>query len=300
MTYFPTSTTSTAPSCPPGSSVDPANPSNASTTMQGGQAVFENDSYRITMGDNNTVHIKNKETGETYEAWGDPHMKIDGQHAFDFWGTTTFKLEDGTKVTIETTPWAQDPSMTLSSRVTITNGDYGVQISGIDTNQTGDLKIHQAEGWGKTLDWAVNDGNRLSENAHGSGFVARDHNGSVRPVDQQYINQTDLLKGGGADRPQGGAADRLQAQFKDAFRLLGGLVSISFAGLFLGALAGRQQGGSQGNEGGGRTEPFPRPADGHGRGHGGQREPAPQTAAAASHALLDTLRFHLTLARAVG
>ena len=113
------------------------NPTNARTSMQGGKAVFENDNYTITMGDDNSVFIRNKATGETYEAWGDPHMNIDGRHEWDFWGTTTLQLEDGTKVTIETTPWEQNTSMTLSSRVTITNGDYGVQVSGIDTGAPG-------------------------------------------------------------------------------------------------------------------------------------------------------------------
>lgn len=231
-----TTTSISAGGCLPPNAPDRSNPTNANTTMQGGQAVFENDNYRITMGDNNTVTIHNKETGETYQAWGDPHMNVDGKHAFDFWGTTTFKLEDGTKVTIETTPWKNDPSQTLSSKVTITNGDYGVQVTGVDTNQVGDLKIKEAEGWGQTLDWAVNDGNRLHENPAGQGFVAIDGNGNIRKVDQQYINETDLMKGG---------ADKLTGQFKDAFKLLGSLVSISFVGQFLDALTGGGNGGGR-------------------------------------------------------
>jgi len=229
---------------------DPANPTNASTTMQGGRAVFENDNYRITAGDNNEVNITNKHTGETYQIWGDPHVNVDGQHAFDFWGTTTFKLEDGTNVTIQTTPWANNPNATLASKVTITNGDYGVQISGVDTNKTGDLKIDEAKGWGQTLDWAVDDGNVLQENPAGKGFVAVDDNGIVRKVDQQYINQTDLTKGG---------ADKLQNQFKDAFRALGGLLSISFVGVFLGALVkvAEQMGSGEGA----RHRAAPRPQD---------------------------------------
>lgn len=226
-------TTITAGGCLPPTAPDRSNPTNADTTMQGGQAVFENDNYRITMGDNNTVTINNKNTGETYQAWGDPHMNIDGQHAFDFWGTTTLKLDDGTKVTIETTPWANDPSMTLSSKVTITNGDYGVQVSGIDTNQVGDLKIEEAEGWGQTLDWAVGDGNRIHENPNGKGFLAVDGNGDIRAVDQQYINQTDLMNN---------PAAKLADQYKEAFRILGSLVSISFAGQFLDAIGGNDRG----------------------------------------------------------
>lgn len=236
MTTTYTATLSATTTSLPPSGVDRSNPTNASTSMQGGQAVFENDNYRITAGDNNTVTIHNKNTGETYQAWGDPHMKVDGKQAFDFWGTTTLKLEDGTKVTIETTPWANNPNMTLSSKVTITNGDYGVQISGIDTNRVGDLKIQEAEGWGQTLDWVVDDGNRIHENPAGQGFVAIDGNGNIRKVDQNYINQTDLMKGG---------ADRLTDQFKDAFRALTGLASIHFVGAFLDALNGGGQGGGR-------------------------------------------------------
>ena len=207
---------------------DPSNPSNASTTMVGGKVCFENDNYRITMGDNNEVLIHNKNTGEEYKAWGDPHMMVDGKQAFDFWGTTTLSLDDGTKVTIETTPWAKNPDMTLSSKVTITNGDYGVQVSGIDTNCVGDLKFQEAKGWGGLLDAVVADGNTLHENPCGSGFLGIDRCGNLRRVDQDYIDQTDLKKGGA-----------LQSRFEEAFAKMAGLLAVTFVGSFLGALAGR-------------------------------------------------------------
>ncbi|MBW8829743.1 MAG: DUF1521 domain-containing protein [Burkholderiales bacterium] len=216
--------------------VDPLNPSHARTAMHWGKAVFENMTYRITMGDDNTISIKNRHTRENYQAWGDPHMNVDGQHAFDFWGTTTLKLEDGTKLTIETTPSANNPNVTLSSKVTITNGDYGVQISGIDTDKTGTLKINEAKGWGKVLDCAVDDGTVLQRNATCKSFVAVDDSGLVRNVDQTYINETAPFKGG---------ADKLQNQFKDAFRVLGGLLSIRFAGVFLGTLANANRNSSE-------------------------------------------------------
>jgi len=226
--------------CQPPRCADPSNPTNASTSMQGGKAVFENDNYRITADDNNTVNIFNKKTGETYEAWGDPHMNIDGKHEFDFWGTTTLQLEDGTKVTINTTPFKDNPNMTLSSKVTITNGDYGVQISGVDSNTTGDLKIDEAKGWGRTLDAVVSDGNTLQENPAGKGFVAVDDCGRVRKVDQQYINETDLKKGGA-----------MVDKHKDAFRQLSSLISIFFQGGFC-------------------HGSFPKPPEhDHGGGHGG-------------------------------
>ncbi len=261
--------------CPP-PECDPGNPTNAKTTMEGGKAVFENDNYRITAGDDNNVLIHNKCTGETYEAWGDPHMKIDGEQAFDFWGTTTLNLDDGTKVTIETTPFGSNPDMTLASRVTITNGDYGVRISGVDTNQTGDLRIDEAEGWGEVLDAVTRDGNRLYENSNGAGFVGFDRDGCLRKVDQAFIDKTDLLKGGrepapGAATPtwdiglvpvfnpqflldtfgQGGnqarGADddhdpRLAQRAAQAFDALSSLIGMSFLGSFLGGFMQGLQG----------------------------------------------------------
>jgi Domain of Unknown Function (DUF1521) len=203
---------------------DPANPTNASTSMQGGKVAFENDNYRITMGDDNTVDVYNKNTGENYLAWGDPHMNIDGQHTFDFWGTTTLSLDDGTKLTIETTPWVHNPEMTLSSKVTITSGDYAVQISGIDSNQVGDLKFEEGKGWGRIADLLVADGNVLYENPFGKGFLGLD-GGQLQKVDQNYINKTDLSK-----------SANLQARAADAFAQMAGLLSVGFAGSFLGAL----------------------------------------------------------------
>ena len=224
-----------APTPPRCDHTDSSNPTNARTSMQGGEAVFENDNYRITADDNNTVTINNKHTGETYQAWGDPHMKIDGKDTFDFWGKTSFKLEDGTKVTIDTTPDKNNPGATLSSKVTITNGDYGVQISGVDSNKHGDLKIDEAKGYGRVLDAVVSDGNVLHENPAGKGFVAIDKHGDIRAVDQNYINQTDLKKGGA-----------LQNQFQDAFSRLGSLLSIAFEGMFLGNHCRQEGGGAEG------------------------------------------------------
>jgi hypothetical protein len=217
--------------------VDTSNPTHASTSMVGGKAVFENDNYRITAGDNNEVRIFNKKTGEDYKIWGDPHVNIDGQHAFDFWGTTTFALEDGTKVTIETTPWNGNSSMTLASTVNITNGDYGVQITGVDTNKVGDLKINEAAGWGEVLDWTHDDGNVLQENPAGKGFLAVDAQGTIHKVDQAYINKTDLKLNAAATKPQEPAFQPAAEFARNLFAMFSGLLSASFSGAFLSALA---------------------------------------------------------------
>lgn len=207
----------------------PAVQSAASTQRTAdGRVQFENENYRITAGDNDEVIVFNKGTGENYRIWGDPHVEIDGKHAFDFWGQTTFQLDDGTKVTIETTPWAQGgDGATVASVVTITDGDYGVQISGVDSNTHGDLSFQQFAGGGRALDAAVRDGNVLLENENGSGFIAVDRNGNIQNVDQAFILATDELKNGGPD---------FLAHFAEIFSFFTGLMAISFnGGLALGS-----------------------------------------------------------------
>jgi uncharacterized Zn-binding protein involved in type VI secretion len=197
-----------------------SNPTHASTVMEAGKVKFENDNYRITAGDNDDVTIFDKHTGETTNVAGDPHVAINGKHAFDFWGTTTFALKDGTKVTIETTPYAKNPAATLSSKVTITNGEYGVQITGVDSNKHGDLKFEEGKGWGKAIDAVVDDGNIIYAK-QGGGYEGVDNAGHVRNVDQNFINETDLTKGGAFKAHMGGFFDKLSS-----------LLSIALSGLY--------------------------------------------------------------------
>jgi hypothetical protein len=221
---FPTVSNNQNIACP--SHCHPAqqsNPTNACTSIQGGEAVFENKNYRITANDDNTVNIYDKKTGDTTKISGDPHVDVNGEHAFDFWGKTTFDLKDGTKVTIDTTPATGNPEATLASKVTITNGDYGVRISGIDSNTKGDLKVDEAAGFGQELDAVTTDGNVIQQNPEGKGYLAVDENGKIQKVDQTYINKTDSVKTGHLE-------DKYQAameKFKD-------LVGIAFQGVFVG------------------------------------------------------------------
>jgi hypothetical protein len=202
-----------------------APPVDAPTTQRtaDGSVRFENANYRITVGDNNEVLIHNKNTGETYRVWGDPHVEIDGQHAFDFWGQTTFVLDDGTKVTIGTTPWeGGDNGATVASEVTISDGDYTVEINGVDTNTKGDLGFREYHGVAaKLAELAERDGNTVYENENGKGFFVVDDNGNIRNVDQAFIDATDEVKQGGQDF--------LQA-YAEMLQMFSGLLSIVFSG----------------------------------------------------------------------
>lgn len=119
------------------------------------------------------IRIVNKSNGEVTRVWGDPHIdwNRDGRTDADFWTKTTFVLEDGTKVTIDTEPWKGQASMYVASEVTVTRGEQAIRISGLSQNQLGDLSITQHAAGGALIDWAVTDGFVVHENRHGEGWI---------------------------------------------------------------------------------------------------------------------------------
>lgn len=128
------------------------------------------DGYSMQLNENNSeITITNAATGETTQIWGDPHVNVNGEHAFDFWGTTTFTLENGTKITIDTEQYAKNPDAYLASKVTITKGDQAIVVDGISQNQLGDLSISMSQD-GEAIDAATRDGFVLEENATGAGW----------------------------------------------------------------------------------------------------------------------------------
>ncbi|GGK04064.1 DUF1521 domain-containing protein [Luteimonas terricola] len=206
-----------------GGTIKPAGEAPTTQRTTDGKVRFENDGYRITAGDDNQILIQNKNTGEQYRIWGDPHVEVDGKQAFDFWGQTTFMLDDGTKVTIETTPWNEGKNgATIASKVTITDGEYTAEISGVDTNTRGDLEFREFHGVHATVhELATRDGNILYENANGRGFVALDHDGQMVGVDQAFINATDEVKQGAVSFAQ---------HYREAMHIFKSLVAIVFSG----------------------------------------------------------------------
>ena len=206
-----------------------SNPSGARTDMLDGLVRFQNNGYRITVGGDATVHILNHATTEQYLAWNPPMFAMDGSAPFDFWGTTTLQLEDGTKLTITTSPWADDPLVTISSKVTISNHDYGVEVlgmggmGGMDGNSAHGLRFVETERYGWLLDAAVGDGNTLFENAAGAGFIGNEAGGPWQQVDQAYIDATDLARLGPLAGERGKAllstSSLLAVTFVGAYRI---------------------------------------------------------------------------------
>ncbi len=141
-----------------------------------GQAQIDLGNYTIDINEHNSEFIlTNKETGERSRIWGDPHFDMDGNGStdVDFWGTMTMNLEDGTTITINTTPYDANPSMTLTGQLVITKGDQAMVVNGVDQNQIGDLSITQSDN-GRLLDALYGNGLNIYENADGKGWLVQD------------------------------------------------------------------------------------------------------------------------------
>lgn len=135
------------------------------------------DGYKLDINEKNSeMMIINEKTGEKTKIWGDPHVDVDGKRAFDFWGTTTFTLENGTKLTINTEQYKGNPNMYVASQVLITKGDNAIVVDGISQNKLGDLSVSMSNN-GQEIDAANRDGWTLHENANGSGW--RTENGNI-------------------------------------------------------------------------------------------------------------------------
>lgn len=142
----------------------------ASLQGQGQAAIDLGDGYSLDIDESNSqIMITNAETGETTRIWGDPHVDVDGKHVYDFWGKTTFTLENGTKITIDTEQGHGNPDVYFASKLTITKGDQAIVVDGVGQQTLGDLSVSMSDN-GRALDARTGDGFVLHENASGSGW----------------------------------------------------------------------------------------------------------------------------------
>lgn len=165
----------------------------ATTGADGRGSIDLGDGYKLELNEHNSeITVINANTGERTRIWGDPHVDVDGKHVFDFWGTTTFKLENGTKITINTEQFGRNPNAYVASQVVITKGDQAIVVDGISENQKGDLAITMSND-GRYVDSQHRDGFVLNENASGAGWrssatgqIATQADLNVTRVGQEY------------------------------------------------------------------------------------------------------------------
>ncbi|MDI4231917.1 DUF1521 domain-containing protein [Bradyrhizobium sp. Arg237L] len=165
-------------------------------TGDGKATIRLGDKYTITLDEKDASWtVRNNETGHVTRVHGDPHVDDDndGKNDFDFKKDMTFQLEDGTKITVNTVPFGN--GQTLSSKLTITNGNNAITVEGLGDDKDGanNLKVTQSNA-GATLDQLTADGAQTIYE-RGQDWV----NASGEKVSQGLINA------GEAGEPSGAA-----------------------------------------------------------------------------------------------
>ena len=148
-----------------------ADPFTASMPQDGKCSVDLGDGYTMQIDERNSEIVIRDADGNATRIWGDPHVHVNGQHVGDFYGTTTFELKNGTKITINTEPWGNNPNAYVASQVVVTRGAQALVIDGVSQNQFGDVKVSMG-GNGYLLDAAHNDGLVVHERADGAGWIS--------------------------------------------------------------------------------------------------------------------------------
>ncbi|WP_375779020.1 DUF1521 domain-containing protein [Bradyrhizobium sp. ma5] len=118
------------------------------------------DKYTITADEKDgTWTVRNNQTGHVTKVHGDPHVDADGdgKDDFDFKKGMTFQLDDGTKITVDTVDYGK--GKTISSKLTITNGDNAIVVEGLGDDKDGknNLTVTQSNA-GRTIDQLTSDG----------------------------------------------------------------------------------------------------------------------------------------------
>jgi uncharacterized protein DUF1521 len=154
-------------------------------TGDGKATIRLGDKYTITANeDDASWTVRNNETGHVTRVHGDPHVDDDndGKNDFDFKKDMTFQLEDGTKITVNTVPFGN--GQTLSSKLTITNGNNAITVEGLGDSKDGanNLKVTQSNA-GVALDQLTADGAQTIYE-RGQDWV----NASGQKVSQASIN----------------------------------------------------------------------------------------------------------------
>jgi Domain of Unknown Function (DUF1521) len=145
----------------------------ASTPKDGKATIDLGDGYKLELNEHDSqMKIINENTGEETNIWGDPHVdwNKDGKDDAMFWGTTSFELDNGTKITIGTEQWGGNKDAYVANNVTITHGSNAIVVDGLSQNEIGDMSITQSQN-GYALDAKTDDGFSVVENDAGEGWM---------------------------------------------------------------------------------------------------------------------------------
>ena len=126
-------------------------------------------------GDSSMI-LTNKTTGDATQVWGDPHIDFHNagasskQNDATFKGPLTFQLPDDTKITLGTEAVANNPGVTVTNKVTITQGKNSIVVDNLNQYKGGALQVTKGRD-GRALDAAAPDGYTLVQQKDGKGWV---------------------------------------------------------------------------------------------------------------------------------
>lgn len=102
------------------------------TNSQGNPEIYTEDGYIIRFEEKEQAWNIITPEGKLNRVWGDPHVVESDGDKWDFKERSSF-IFGNNKATVETIPYGN--GQTLSSKITIYNGDSRVSVSGIDKNK---------------------------------------------------------------------------------------------------------------------------------------------------------------------
>jgi hypothetical protein len=124
-----------------------------------GRVAFDlNDGYSLSIDESKSAFtVANAAGKETVQVWGAAKLALDGTTLGGFAGTTSLMLGNGTKITMETLPETKSADVFHLDRLTVTQGEKAVIVSGVSQVTSGDLIITQSNS-GDTVDDQTRDG----------------------------------------------------------------------------------------------------------------------------------------------
>ncbi len=196
-----------------------------------GHSIIElGDNYALGINEmNSEVVIANRATQETTRVFGNANVETAGQEKLQFWGTTTFELANGTKITANTIKNPADDGGYMLDKLTVTNDYHALVISGVSNEKLGDLAVtaeSKTAAQADDIEDDARDGYILVENETGAGWNSEHTDALATQID---LNETAV---GGDFAP--GSSRMAIGEYSAFFsRIMSNLFSFSMANSFI-------------------------------------------------------------------
>jgi hypothetical protein len=194
-------------------------------------AAVENDAYLICVDRLGEIDFLNKLSDARYRVPPDVHEDIDRVRGFDFWGTTTFWLNGGTKLAIDSGSAHTDSgNRRVRPNVTVVDSanNYAVRVGWFGLADELDVREMSYMKW---LSMRVVETRAGEGDFAVAGFVSVSDEGDVLEVDQHWMSRSD---GRGNQLTEPKLESRISRMMEDFARFVNvrsGILAIEFCGV---------------------------------------------------------------------